>query len=1083
MANIPGISGFIQPGAFARDRVISRGVSIPGGLRIVCIMGEGVREETLVQAAAGGGLDGSADCSPTGTGDGRFFKLSTAPVVSGRTELRLNGSLLFGKEDQIDAAGLDSSFDFRIDPETGCIELQGSSIGDQGGKGYSASSMNVGTGIIIDSDSCDPYLTLDVLDNTSPAERWTIRCVSVVRDSNGDPIPGRAIFTATGSESGQIYDSTGSPISFHSSYFTSGSGAISGTADECADGFVVASSSVFGTGTVTLKSGDQTTDTSDTFIVANADLVTHGQAMPGDFLCIDGYAGYEIEGIEFDGTDTTITTAADALVGYGLAPGAGDWTDIPWDISATNVLMDDESVAHDTSGSPTSEGSFTSADVGKTVVICSGDAAGRYTVSAVTSTRRIRLAAHGDSSSGLPTMEEAVFGTGLAATGVTFHMLEDNGILLLGIQEGAVSFEVGDKFYVTVNSKALALGDTLEASYIYEGDLNDPQFFTDANSLFVKHGNPSAENTLSLGAVMAMENGAPAILAVQCKPAVPRRTTVTLLEERDSLGVGGFSDCGVSCQADDMRFVIPRPTEGLREGRPDSDSRVNIFIIRGGVETQVFPNKVDFYNTQLESDIQQTNWIGSSDSAFSYTVVNISEDIVGNGISGELSEDDDGIFFTTPEFDFDGSHVGNTIVFTSAEVASEDFATRSARTEDTAIAGLLGYSSNSVEVTISEVYDDSKVYVVATEVTETLSLPPATGALEEIQYFIKDPSSTPDDASLLLHEDLATSGVLQDGDGIRISYVDENDADYFDTNWFNALEALEAADAQIIVPLPTQAISSIFRATVNHCENMSSVANRMERVAFIGAQMGVTADALIGTELVAVEDIGILEGIQGDDPEEVLDSNVEDLANFKLSDNYTSNRCVYMFPDSIVRNVNGTNISLHGFYMCAAAAGYLSARQNVAIPLTYKTLSGFSLTRDKVYRPIILNGLGNVGATVVEPVTGGGKVLAGRTTSQSGYVEDEEISIIFIRDTVKRVLRNSLRGFIGGVQSGDTNNLVGARVSSIMSALTSQGLVTAYKNVRVEQDKVDPRQINVFLQFTPAYPINYVFIDIEVGIS
>ena len=45
MANIPGISGFIQPGAFARDRVVTRGVSIPGGLRIVCVMGEGMSEK------------------------------------------------------------------------------------------------------------------------------------------------------------------------------------------------------------------------------------------------------------------------------------------------------------------------------------------------------------------------------------------------------------------------------------------------------------------------------------------------------------------------------------------------------------------------------------------------------------------------------------------------------------------------------------------------------------------------------------------------------------------------------------------------------------------------------------------------------------------------------------------------------------------------------------------------------------------------------------------------------------------------------------------------------------------------------
>jgi len=83
---------------------------------------------------------------------------------------------------------------------------------------------------------------------------------------------------------------------------------------------------------------------------------------------------------------------------------------------------------------------------------------------------------------------------------------------------------------------------------------------------------------------------------------------------------------------------------------------------------------------------------------------------------------------------------------------------------------------------------------------------------------------------------------------------------------------------------------------------------------------------------------------------------------------------------------------------------------------------------------------------------------------------------------VKQVLRGSLKGYIGGVQSADTNNLVSARVNSIMSGLVTQGLITSYQNIRVEQDKVDPRQINVYLQFAPAYPINYIFIDIEVGV-
>lgn len=1072
MANIPGISGFIQPGAFARDRVVTRGVSIPGGVRIVCVMGEGLREETVVLSAQGSGQDGSAEASPSGSGEGRFFKILNAPVVSGRTEIRLNGSLLFGKEEEIDESGFGSEFDFRLDPATGFFELQGASIADQDGKGFRASGANVGNGIIVENDDCDPFITLDILDNTAPEERWTIRCVSVVRNSDGDPIPGLATFTATGSESGQVYDSFGNAIVFNSSYYGSSSGALSGSEDACTDGFVVASG--IG-GSVIISDTDDTLDTAKVFSVPG-DLVTAGQALPGDFLCVDGYVGIEIEDIQYDSTagETAITLVTDSL---GPADPAWDESDdYDWEIRATNLLIDDATIAHDAiTGEPAESGEFTSADIGKTVVICQGSSGfpgGRYVVKQVTSSRRLRLHKLGDESEGFPEMTGDA--DGLGETGLTFHMLQNNGVLLFGIKEGTVPFEVGDKFFVNVKSRALAKGDNLEAQYIYEADLNDPQFFTEASDLFAKHGVPTEENTLSLGSQMVFENGAPAVLALQCKPPVPRRTSVTLLERENSLGEGGFSPCFDSltgsadtCEVDDLRFLIPRPSTGLRNGRPDPDSRVNIFIVDKltGKETQVFPNKVDFYQTQLGTDIQQGNWISSSDNAFSYTIVNATDDVVGSGDSGEMDVDAMGYYFTSPEIDFDANNVGMSIVITSADNAAGETLTAAA---DIAVA--LGLADP--EVLITSIADDSKVYTNAD----------LTTSLENIQFFIKDPSSNSDDAMLLLHQDLVGSGVLKEGDGIRVSYVDENDADFFDTNWFNALESLEAAEAQMIVPLPTQAISSIFRATVNHCENMSSIANRKERVAFIGAQMGVTPDAITGRAEIAVEDIGILEGIQGDDPEEVLDGNVEDLVNFKLSDNYTSNRCVYMYPDSIVRNVAGTNVALHGFYMAAAAAGYLSSKQNVAIPLTNKTLSGFSLTRDKVFRPIILNQLGAEGATVVQPVTGGGAVLAGRTTSQSGYVEDEEISIIFIRDAVKRILRDSLKGYLGGVQSPDTNNLVSARVNSIMSALVTQGLVTTYKNIRVEQDKVDPRQINVYLQFTPAYPINYVFIDIEVGV-
>lgn len=1070
MANIPGLSGYVQPGVHARDRVISQGVSIPGGTRIVCIIGEGLKERVLVASAVGGGADGSDDCSPTGDAGGRFFDIGATSLVSGRTEVYVNENLLYGTEDTIDENSFDGQFDFRIDTNTGCLELQGASIGDQDGKKYSASSLNVGNGVIVDG-TCGTFDLISVIDETAPAERWTVRCVGVLRDSNGDPIPGKATFTLTGSLSGQLRDGAGQPILFHSSYVTGSAGGVSGNDDECSDGFVVASDSGFAVGSASVKAGDSTTDTTDQFVF-DGDLVTQGQALAGDFLCVDGYTGIEILDIEYDSDDdeTTVTLVTDSL--------DSTISDTEWEIRAVNLFVDDTTVVHDpTTGLPTTDGNFVGGDVGKVVMICSGDSAGRYTISAVTSTRRVRVHLLDDEDTGFPAGLIDDNADGLAEAGLTWHLLEENGVLLLGIQEGTVSYDVGDKFFIDVNSRVLATGDELKVRYIDEADVNDPEFFTSASALYNKHGTPSLTNALSLGAQLAFENSAPGVLALQAKPPISRRTSQTLIEEVDSNGDGGFSACGGNaddCEVDDLQFIIPVPITGIRSGRPDGDTQVNIFVVRDNEETQIFPNKVAFYNSQYENAVGATSFISSTDTAFSYTIINTNFEITGQGFNGEISSDAGS--FETAEVDFDADDVGRIIVVQSLESAAGTVFS----TEDDVSTQLFGSTSPGAELVITAVTDDNTVTVVSNDG----SLTALTGDGFDVQFYVKDESDTTNvRAALLLHKDLVDSGTLQEGDGIRISYIDQNDADFFDTNWFNAFEALEAVDCEIVVPLPAQNRSGIFRAAQTHAENMSTIAIQKERYAFFGAPQGLTPEALIGQEEIAIEDIGVLEGIQGDDPEEVLNGNVEDLVNYKLSDNFTSNRSMFFWPDQIVRNINGTNTFIDGYYLAACAGGWFSGKQNVSLPLTNKELQGFSILRDKRLKQITLNSLGSEGVTVLQPIIGGGRVLAGRTTSQSGFVEDEEISVMFIRDAVKKTLRAGMRPFIGTVENVNTQAVLTSRVVSMMSGLLSQGLITNFSNIRVERDKVDPRQWNVFVRFQPAYPINYIFIDIEVGVS
>jgi len=1088
MPNIPGISGYTQPGVFARDRVVSRGVSIPGGIRIACIMGEGIREELVVANAAGSGADGNATISPTGSGDGRYFSLASSPVISGRTELYLNGSILYGQEASTrvngvwDSAGFSGEFDYRVDITNGAIELQGASIGDQDGAMFSASSLNIGDTIIL-SGTCGTSELISTVDSNAPEERWTVRCVSVARDSNGDPIAGRATFTVSGSSSGLVRDRAGSPYFWDSNAYMSAAGALSGSATPD-EGVVVAqgdttsadgslsSADFWPDGTLVVRTiGDLLTDEFD----VPGNLLAAGQAMVGDHLAVTGEDIVTISNIAYNAiTDvTTITVESVVLTATGAAT--------TWVIYATNMLVDDSTEVHnhmDGTIDGGSAGSFTSSDVGKVVLVCAGEAEGRYYISAVNSSRRARLVSFDDDSAGLPSAASGGGGTPvsggfIAGFGATqFYLLQTNGVLLFGLQAQTIPSEVGDKFYIDIKSKTLSLGDTLETRYIYQLDLEDPEYFSSAQDLMNKHGTPSLTNTLSLGAQMAFENGAPAVLALQCRPPLPRRTSSHILEEAVD-GVGGFSG---GSEIDDLYFPLTRPVLGLLDGRPDTDTQVNIMIIRNGAETQTFPNKIGFYNSQYENAVGQTTFITGADTAYSYTIVNTERDVLGTGDSGAISSASSE--FSSAEFDFDGEDInpGSAMIVVQSLV---DITDTVLTTQADIATYLFGDATETAVLVVSSISDDNTVVVQS----ENGGLAILAGhEATDVQFYVYDDSTTGGGAALMLNADLVTNQILQQGDGIRVSYIDERDANFFDVNWFSALERLEAADAQMIIPLPTKNRFGIFRAAVNHCENMSTIAIQKERMALFGAQRGITAEALVGMEELAVEDIGVIEGIQGDDPEEVLDGNIEDLVNLKLSDNYTSNRAVYFFPDEIVRNVNGTNTFIDGFYMAACAAGWLSARQNVAIPLTYKKLSGFSILRDKNYTRTMQNSIGSVGGTLVTPVTGGGKILHARTTSNSGFVEDEEISIMFIRDRVKEILRQSLQGFLGTVENPNTQGLITARVTNIMAGLVSQELITAFENIRVARDKVDPRQWNVFCRFQPSYPINYIFVDIEVGV-
>ena len=630
----------------------------------------------------------------------------------------------------------------------------------------------------------------------------------------------------------------------------------------------------------------------------------------------------------------------------------------------------------------------------------------------------------------------------------------NNGILNFSIFNLAPNdvFQAGDYYTINVASRVLQSRDQLTANYIATADLEDPESFTEPSELFAKHGQASTTNTLSLAAQMAYENGAPLVMAVQAKPPLPRRTTETVLPAYNATtGTGGASG---GATADDLIFDITAP------GKPKQATSINFFVLTSaGAETQIFPNAVQFYGSTITAAFSSyedtgvsTNLMNAfmnpavSGSTYSYTVV--SDDKVElSGFDARITPILAGLTCSVriPSQTFTADDVGKSVDFQNALAA------------------------NTGRFVILSVTD-----------ANTIVLTRALGAFVSetaVQWQLLATTGT--SQRVLLTTDLA----LPAQRGLKISYIDENDYAFYDSNWSTAISKLETQDVSIVTAFPTQTYSAVQQALRVHCERMSASYYKKERLMIMGAISGLTTANVLGTANAAVEDIGVLEGIQGDTAAEVLAGNTEDLTNYSVSTNFGSSfRVIYMYPDQIWRVINGTRTTIDGYWMAAALGGWFSGTTNLAMPGTYKTLIGFSIPNSKVYTRVIQDQLGQAGITLVEPITGGGRMMHCKTTTQSGLPEEEEPSIVFIRDRVAQVFRQVFLSFIGQPEDPTLVPSLTALAIGTINAFIAEGIITDFRNLTISRDSVDPRQWNVTVELQPNYPINWIFIDVSVGL-
>lgn len=710
-----------------------------------------------------------------------------------------------------------------------------------------------------------------------------------------------------------------------------------------------------------------------------------------------------------------------------------------------------------------------------------------------------------------------------------------NGIISFAIEETKVlgssvsPFREGDFFTIQVKSGALNKNDSLTATYIATADLNDPEFFTTMDDLTAKHGSPSVNNTLPLGASLAFANSPPGVFALQSKPALPRRTSFQLEDSFDATST------------DVNTFVIPLPIGVV----PDFNSTIHVFVTdpTTKVETQLLPNKQTFYTLDTLGNPTTHNFVFSdiavpAGNSFSYSVNQSFEELnFGNDgyINRSLTSSIlatfsvDGTIFTSSYLGkkvkvFDATNLANngtwdvigvtdgnldiqasgTAPFgafvndtnvsfhlvnplTGATVAASTatdgtlvaIPSSSTATFDSTAINFTGFSSLTglkLKITASATSSNLGLFdILSVNGSDVLTISKSFVSEHNLDYEVLD-------IDLVSNYLVLNHNVVPVNNSLRITLVDARDAAFFDAGWEEALAKLETIEIDILVPLPQQTMSVIFQNSLNHCLTMSSIRNKKERVLFTGAIKGLSPDNLTGATPAAVEDIGILEGIQGDNVAEILAGNTEDLTNYSVSDSFgTTFRCMYFWPDEIVAVVGGENTIIDGFYIAAAAAGLVSGTTNIAMPLTQKVISGFNILRTKTLSVTTMEQLVAAGVCILQPVAGGGRVIWGKTTTQSGFPEEEEMSIVFIRDRIAKSLRTGFAGFIGIPEDPTLIPVLMTRAAALLQSFISQGIVTKFGNLTVVRDKVDPRQYNIAVLVQPVYAVNWIFIRVGVG--
>jgi hypothetical protein len=232
---------------------------------------------------------------------------------------------------------------------------------------------------------------------------------------------------------------------------------------------------------------------------------------------------------------------------------------------------------------------------------------------------------------------------------------------------------------------------------------------------------------------------------------------------------------------------------------------------------------------------------------------------------------------------------------------------------------------------------------------------------------------------------------------------------------------------------------------------------------------------------------GILRmGIIGTDKD--YDPTISEVATLAAS--ISSSRIVLAWPNRL-RGYNGVlnqDVELDGFYLAAAYAGMLAAREP-QMPLTKKypiSFSGMPTTVAQTLTKSAKNILSAAGTCVTELDRSARLVVRhGLTTNYSGGVIAREISLIRAQDALYNLVQSTLEnsGLIGIPIQAETGLRVKSVVSGALEFAQQRGIIVSYDALKVRQQSPpsgDPTVIEVKFAYKPSYPLNYILVSFTI---